>query len=195
MSVRKQIVRITMVSLAAGLLSVAASGQGGEPAPEQYSATWAATGGVAGGAAGPIDIRITRYNTNEEISQYVSVLAKDGPDALRRILEKQDVGQFSPAGRVGVPLTIARKLVNGDKTIVRVVALRNISFAEARNAGRSTDYPYTMLELTLDKDGKGAGAAIGAANLRFNTKKNIYEIESFGHGQSYQKLLNVRRVK
>jgi hypothetical protein len=30
--------------------------------------------------------------------------------------------------------------------------------------------------------GKGSGTAIGAAKIRFDMKKNIYEIETFGHG-------------
>ncbi len=192
---RRQIIRISLVLLAAGLLSVGAFGQNGEPGPEQYSATWVVTGGSAGGTSVPIDIHITRYNTNEEIAQYASVLAKSGGAALRSVLEKQDVGQFSPVGRVGTTLCVARRLVDGDMTVVRVLTLRDITFEELRNNGRSVDYPYTMLELKLDKDGKGTGAAIRAAKISFNKKKNSYEIESFGHGQAYNKLANVRRVK
>jgi hypothetical protein len=195
MSMRRQVIRAIVVLLAAGLLSAGAFGQNGEPAPEQYSATWAVTGGTGGGTSVPIDIHITRYNTNEEIAQYASVLAEKGPAALRAVLEKQDVGQFSPVGRVGTTLCVARKLLNGDTTVVRVLTLRDITFQELRNNGRSVDYPYTMLELTLAKDGNGTGAAIRAAKISFNKKKNNYEIESFGHGQAYNKLLNVRRVK
>ncbi len=79
--------------------------------------------------------------------------------------------------------------------MVRVLTLRDITFQELRNNGRSVDYPYTMLELRLDKNGNGTGAAIRAAKISFNKKKNNYEIESFGHGEAYNKLLNVRRVK
>ncbi len=66
--------------------------------------------------------------------------------------------------------------------------------ASKRRPVRS-DYPYTMVEMTLDKNGKGAGTAIGAASIRFNKKKNIYEIESFRHGADYNKLLNVRLIQ
>ena len=191
---RKRIVCIGMAALAAGLLSGAAFGQG-EPAQEHYSAVWAVTGGSAGGATVPIDIRINRYNKDEEINQYATLLAKSGPAGLRSALDKQDVGQFSPVGKVGTPLAIARKLVNGDMTEIRVVTLRIMSFAELRNGGRSVDYPYTMLDLVVDKDGKGTGTAIGAAKIRFNKKKNVYEIESFRHGADYNKLLNVRQMK
>jgi hypothetical protein len=186
---------MSVVSLATALLSAAAFGQNGEPAPEQYSATWVVTGGGAGGTSVPIDIHVTRYNTNAEIAEYASVLAKSGGSGLRSVLEKQDVGQFSPTGRVGTTLCVARKLTGGDATVIRVLTLRDITFEELRNNGRSVDYPYTMLELKLDKDGKGTGAAVRAAKISFNKKKNNYEIESFGHGAAYNKLVNVRRVK
>ena len=190
---RKRIIRISLAALAVGLLS-AVFGQE-EPVKEHYSAVWAVTGGSAGGTTVPIDIRINRYNTNEEINQYASLLANSGAAALRSALEKQDVGQFSPVGKVGTPLAVARKLVNGDKTEIRVLTLRPMSFAELRNGGRSVDYPYTMLDLIVDKDGKGTGTAIGAAKIRFDKKKNVYEIESFRHGSDYNKLLNVRLMK
>jgi hypothetical protein len=191
---RRHLIRIGVV-VAAGLLSMGAFGQNGEPGPEQYSATWIVTGGSAGGTSVPIDIHITRYNTNAEIAEYASLLAKSGPAALRSALEKQDVGQFSPVGRVGTPLCVARKLTDGNTTEIRVLTLRNITFEELRNNGRSVDYPYTMLDMKLDKDGKGTGAAIRAAKISFNKKKGNYEIESFGHGEAYNKLANVRRVK
>jgi hypothetical protein len=183
-----------MATFAVALLSGAALGQG-EPVQEHYYAVWAVTGGSAGGTTVPIDIRINRYNRNEEIIQYATLLANSGPDSLRSVLEKEDIGQFSPVGKVGTPLAVARKSVNGDKTEIRVLTLRMMSFAELRNGGRSVDYPYTMLDLVVDKDGKGTGTAIGAAKIRFDKKKNVYEIESFRHGADYNKLLSVQLMK
>jgi hypothetical protein len=142
-----------------------------------------------------IDIRINKYNTDEEIKKFADILVEGGPDRLRSALEKEDVGQLSPTGRIGVPIAIARKLTKGDKTIIRVVTARNLSFVELRYSGRSVDYPFTLLQLEVDKDGKGTGTAIGAAKIRFNKKKNTYEIESYQHGTDYNKLLNVMRWK
>ena len=166
-----------------------------KPKPDHYSAVWAVVGGSAGGSTVSIDIRVNRYNTDEEIKNYADLLVDSGPSGLRRALEKEDVGQFSPVGHVGTPIAIARRLKKGDKTIVRIVTARYMSFTELRNSGRSVDYPYTILELVLDKDGKGTGTAMGAAKIRFDKKKNIYEIESFQHGTAYNKLLNVQLMK
>jgi hypothetical protein len=165
-----------------------------KPKTDHYSAVWAVVGGGAGGSTVSIDIRINRYNTEEDIKNYAEVLKDSGPQALRRSLEKEDVGQLSPVGSVGTPIAIARRLENGDKTTIRVLTARNMSFAELRNSGRSVDYPYTMLEFVLDKNGTGTGTAIGAAKVRFDKKKNQYEIESFKHGAAYNKLLNVRTM-
>jgi hypothetical protein len=185
---------IGLAAQAAGLAGLA-FGQAGEPVPEHYAAVWMVTGGSAGGKSVSIDVRINRYNTNQEINEYANLLATKGPGSLLSAMEKQDVGQFSPVGQVGTPLVIARKLVKGDKFEIRVLTLRVMSFAELRNGGRSVDYPYTMLDMIVDKDGKGAGTAIGAAKIRFDKKKNVYEIESFRHGTAFNKLLNVRLMK
>jgi hypothetical protein len=114
--------------------------------------------------------------------------------ALRGRLEKEEVGQLSPVGSVGTPIAVARRLRNGDKTIIRVVT-QYTSFAELRNSGRSVDYPHAMLELVPDKEGKGTGPAIGAAKIRFDKKRNRYEVESFGQGANYNRLLNVRTME
>ncbi len=180
--------------LAAGLLLLPAFGED-KPKPEQYSAVWAVVGGSAGGKTVPIDIRINRYNTDEEIKNFADILVEGGQSRLREALEKEDVGQLSATGQVGIPIAIARKSVQGDKTIVRIVTARTLSFVELRYSGRSVDYPFTILQLEVDREGKGAGTAIAAASIKFDKKKNTYVIESFQHGTAYNKLLNVRMWK
>ena len=181
--------------LSVGLLLCSSALAKENAAPERYSAVWAVVGGGAGGSTVSFDILVNKYNTDDDIKNYAALLSDNGPDALRRALEKEDVGQLSPTGRVGTQIAIARKLRQGDKTIVRVVTARNLSFVELRYSGRSVDYPYTILELVLDKNGKGTGTAIAAAKIRFNKKKNTYEIESLQHGTAYNKLLNVQLMK
>jgi hypothetical protein len=186
---------VAAAALAAVLLLIPmALGREKPPEPDHFSAYWTIVGGGAGGSSVPIDIAINRYNTDEDIRNYADLLQDSGPEALQRSLEKEDVGQLSPAGSVGTPIAIARRLVNGDKTIIRVLTVRRMSFAELRNSSRSVDYPYTMLEFVLDKSGTGTGTSIGAAKVRFDKKKNTYEIESFTPGADYDKLLNVRTM-
>jgi hypothetical protein len=191
---RKQTTSLAAAALIAGsFLFAPAFGQDSEK-PEQYSAVWAVVGGTAGGTTVPFDIRVKKYNSFDDVKAYADLVAKSGPAALRSALEKQDLGQLSPVGKVGTPIAIARKVTDGDKTIIHVVTVRNLSFVELRYSGRSVDYPYTILELVLDKNGKGTGTAIGAAKIRFNKKTGKHEIESLQHGTAYNKLLNVQFV-
>ena len=191
---KKQVRRCALFTPVVILLLLSASlGQETMP-PEDYAATWAVVGGTAGGTMVQINIRINRYDTDEDIMKFAELLKESGPDALRRALEKEDVGQVSPVSRVGTPIAIARKLKSGDKTIVRVVTARNLSFLELRYSGRSVDYPFTIIELELDAQGKGTGTGIAAARIRFNKKKDTYEIESLQHGTAYNRLLNVHRI-
>jgi hypothetical protein len=192
---KRRVILVGAAALAAALLLLSTTIGQEKTKPEQYSAVWAVVGGTAGGTTVSIDIRINRYNTDADVQKFAEQLKEFGADALRRAMEKEDVGQLSPVGRVGVPIAIARKLTQGKKTIVRVVTARSLSFVEIRYSGRSVDYPYTILQLELDESGKGTGTAIGAAKIRFNKKENTYEIESLEHGTSVNKLLNVQLVK
>ncbi len=191
---RKRVTRAAAAAIAIGLLFPMTFAQNNS-ASEHYSAVWQVVGGGAGGSTVSIDIRINRYNNDQDVKNFADLLVESGADKLRQALEKEDVGQLSATGHVGVPIAIARKLGNGNKTIVRVLTARNLSFVELRYSGRSVDYPYTFLELNLDENGSGTGTAIGAAKIRFNKKNNVYEIESLERGTAYNKLVNVRRMK
>jgi hypothetical protein len=191
----KQLGRIALAALAVVLLCASAPFGQEKMQPEHYAATWAVVGGAAGGSSVSLDIRINKFDTDEDVMKFAALLKEKGQDALRRALEQEDVGQISPTGRVGTPIAIARKLKSGNKTIVRVITARNLPFLELRYNGRSTDYPFTIIQLDLNEQGKGTGTGIAAASIRFNKKADTLEIESFQQGTSVNKLLNVYLMK
>jgi hypothetical protein len=191
----KQLGRIALAALAVVLLCASAPFGQEKMQPEHYAATWAVVGGAAGGSSVSLDIRINKFDTDEDVMKFAALLKEKGQDALRRALEQEDVGQISPTGRVGTPIAIARKLKSGNKTIVRVITARNLPFLELRYDGRSTDYPFTIIQLDLNEQGKGTGTGIAAASIRFNKKADTLEIESFQQGTSVNKLLNVYLMK
>ena len=191
----RQMIRFVAAAVASGWLLIPAVFAQEKPKPEQYSFVWMLTGGAGGGSSMSLDLHINKYNTEDDIKKFADTLVEGGPDRLRRALEKEDVGQLSPTGRVGTPVAIARKLVKANKTIIRAVTARNLPFLELRYSGRSVDYPFTIIELDLNEKGEGTGTAIAAAKITFNKKKNLYEIESYQHGTAYNKLMNVRRQR
>lgn len=188
---KSRIVWALAAGLAAGFLLLPA----GFGNIEHYSAVWQVTRGPAGGASTWIDIWVKKYNSEAEIQEYAQFLVEGGPDKLLSVLENQDLGSISQSGGLGAPIVIARKMADGEKTIIRVISARYMSFAELRHQGRSVDYPYTVLQIELDKNGKGTGTAIAAGKIRFNKKSETYEVESYEFGTEYDRLVDVQRLE
>jgi hypothetical protein len=169
--------------------SLAASAQE-KMAPEAYTGVAIGTGGTVGGRSVSFDFRITSYTTDQEVQNFAQLVKEKGRDALRSALEKEDKGRINLVGTTGNRIAVARKRQQGEKTIITIVTARQMSFGELYNSGRSVDYPFGFLQLTLDATGKGTGQIMAAAKIRFNEKSGQYEIESFGN--QYIKATNVR---
>ena len=56
-----------------------------------------------------------------------------------------------------------------------------MSFRETVNNPRTTDYPFLLMQIHLSKDGTtGEGKMAAFAQIRFDKKKNVMEIENYG---------------
>jgi hypothetical protein len=161
--------------------------------PDAYSGVAIGTGGSVGGKTIQFDFRINQYTTDEEVQQFAQLLKEKGTDALRRGLEKEDKGRISPVGSTGNQIAVARKRQHGSDTVITIVTARNMGFRELYNNGRTTDYPFGFLQVTLNAQGQGTGQIMAAAKIRFDKKKGNYEIESYGN--QYIKATNVRPWK
>jgi hypothetical protein len=161
--------------------------------PEAYSGVAMGTGGSVGGKSIQFDFRISQYTTDEEVQKFAELVKEQGTDALRRALEKEDKGRISPVGSTGNQIAVARKRQQGSDTIITIVTARTMPFLELYNRGRTTDYPFGFLQVTLNAKGEGTGQIMAAAKIRFDKKKGKYEIESFGN--QYIKATNVRPWK
>ena len=160
---------------------------------EAYTAVAIGTGGAVGGKSMPFDFRITRYTTDEEVDQLATLVKEKGPDALRSAMEKLTAGRINPVGSVGNDIAVARKRQDGSTTIITIVTARIMPFIELYNGGRSKDYPFGFLQVKLNDKGEGTGQIMVAAKIRFDKKKQHYEIESYGN--QYIKAVNVRPSK
>lgn len=157
---------------------------------ETYSALAIGTGGTVGGKSMPFDFRINRYTTDEEVDNLATLLKEKGPDALLTAMQKLDAGRINPVGSTGNEIAVARKRAVGSDTVITMVTARIMPFIELYRGGRSKDYPYGYLQVTLNEKGEGTGQIMGAAKIRFDKKKEHYEIESYGN--QYVKAVNVR---
>jgi hypothetical protein len=54
-----------------------------------------------------------------------------------------------------------------------------MSFWEARNNPRLSDYEFLLLEIRLDKEGKGQGKMAVAAKIDYNEVSRTIQIENY----------------
>jgi hypothetical protein len=156
---------------------------------ESYAAVIVGTGGRIGGRTVNLNINIDSYTTDQQVQEYLVQLREEGQEALRKTLETVKVGRIAPVATTGTDLSIARVFQTEQGKVIRLVTPRPVPFLEAYRHGRSMDYPFTIMELRLDKEGKGEGSIIGGAQLKFNEEGQL-DIESYGN--QYAKLVNVR---
>jgi len=188
---RKQSARVFAVFLFVVSAPGAISQENGSA--EAYSGVAMGTGGSVGGKTIPFDFRVQRYATDEEIQKFAQLVKDEGTDALRRALEKEDVGRINVVGSTGNQIAVARKRQAGPDTIITIITARTMPFIELYRNGRTTDYPFGYLQVKLDAKGQGTGQIMAAAKIRFDKKAGQYQIESYGN--QYIKAVNVRPSK
>src|SRR5688500_424223 len=115
-----------------------------------------------------------------EVARDVAILAEGRQDALLEAIDDRDLGYFSLGGQLGRRLNIVTEttLANGDRKVM-ILFERWMNIYEARYGARSTDYPFSYVELILDRNGRGEGTFIPAARVRF-VGGNTVEVENFG---------------
>jgi hypothetical protein len=127
---------------------------------------------------------ITGQTSQQQIQRYLGILQEGGQDNLLREVDDQNLGRFSVGPNIGVPINFVHEsTVNGRRRIF-VVFERWTQFAELRGGYRSLDYPFGVIELSIDpKTGRGEGTYIAAARIRWDSRGNNgqpqVEIENF----------------
>lgn len=116
------------------------------------------------GKAGPVDIVITRWSTDEEREKLLGILKEAGQPAMIAALQKlPQVGYIRMPNSMGVALFYARstELPDGAR---QVVIGTDRSIGMATEAPTLSRYDATVIELHLPKDGaRGEGKIVLAA--------------------------------
>jgi hypothetical protein len=160
------------------------------PAPIRLQAFGVNMSNIATGTTGMVDIRINKWSTPAERQQVITTMVEKGQDDLLKMLQ-----DLPTKGRLSFPTVRGADPNNmrlgwdiryawttpapeGGHRIV--VALdRYMSFWEIRNQPRTVDYPFTLIEIHMPKDGKGEGKMAMSTKITFDKKKNTVELENY----------------
>jgi hypothetical protein len=133
------------------------------------------------GAAGNVEIVVNRWSTNAERDKLMSTMLKSGPEKLLDALQDMPrVGYFRTPGKLGIDIHFARRrpTAEGGARVV-LVTDRRIGFWEAANQPRSIDYPFTVIELQLNREGEGDGKISVATKIIADAENNIITLENY----------------
>jgi len=146
---------------------------------------------TATGANQTIRINIDSWSNPSQREHLIGAFLDKKQEGLLSELEKQpEVGRFNFPGymgpdpnntmRLGTDIRYAMNFPNADggRRIV-IITPRVIGFREAVNQPRTVDYPFTLLEMHFDKNGKGEGRMAYATQINFDKKNNAIELENY----------------
>jgi hypothetical protein len=146
-----------------------------------------------------VDFTIQRWSTDAEREQLLAILKeeKDPRKANQKLLsalqKMPKVGYIRTSTSLGWDLHYARQspLEEGGRRIV-LGTDRPIGFREARNQPRSMDYPFTVVEVQLDKNDKGVGKILGGTKIYIDKENNLV-LENYG--QQPVRFNEIKKVK
>jgi len=148
--------------------------------PERFTANAVSLSPEYGTGQQVVEITINRWSPNAERERLVGVLQEKGPDELLKQLQKN-----KPLGRIRTPDSLGYDLryaaqtpaEDGGRTIV-IATDRPIGFWEATQRPRSIDYPFTVIQMKIDRDGRGTGTLSYATRV-IARGNNVIELEDF----------------
>jgi len=106
-----------------------------------------------------------------------------GQDALLTALQKVKprVGYIRTPNSLGYDLQYAYRFVNADGSSRIVIATdRRVGFLEASRQARTMDYPFTLIEMRIDKDGNGEGRMAAGTKISKSKDGKSVELENYG---------------
>lgn len=159
--------------------------------PEEFSAT-AIVNNNLGAGAGRVIMRVTRWSTEAERGRLTRTLMTKGADKLLDDLQDmKSVGTIRTPDSLGYDLRYAYQEPGEDGGRRVVLATdRPIGFWEAVNRPRTIDYPFTVIQMQIGRDGEGTGTLSFATKI--TARGNTIELENFA---SSPVMLNDIRAK
>lgn len=161
---------------------------------EEFDAT-AIVNNNLGSGAGRVIMRVERWSTEKERAALTQTLLQKGPGELLDVLQDQkSVGTIRTPDSLGYDLRYAHAepTAEGGRRIV-LATDRPISFWEARNQPRTMDYPFTVIQMELDREGHGKGTLSYATKV--TVRGNTVELENFASSPVMLTEVEAKKIK
>lgn len=168
------------VTVLAGTAFAQSSSQ--QPLPARFTAFAVSTGdAVSNPVATQVEIHIDRWSSAAESGRLMTILKEKGTDALLDALQDlKPVGSIRTPGNLAYDLryALAQPGEDGGQRIF-LATDRAISYWEAVNRPRTIDYPFTFIELRVNKDGEGEGKLALATKVMVSRDGSTLELENY----------------
>ena len=175
--------RMLAAALGAAVFTTVGAAQSNMARPEKFTAFAVDISNTAPRAnASAVDITINRWSTDAERDRLLGIFQKQGQDALLSALQKLPVvGGISSPGSLRYDIHFARQRAEAEGgRMIFLMTDRYIGAWEAANRPRTIDYPFTLIQLQLDKDSRGVGKASIATRITQELDGTI-ELENFSN--------------
>jgi len=129
-----------------------------------------------------VDLVINRWSSEADRDRLLTLFRDKGQDALLAELNKMPkIGYISTPGSLAYDLKFAmeRPEAEGGRMIF-LMTDRYIGSWEARNRPRTIDYPFTLIQLNVDRAGSGDGKASIYTKIT-EAKDGTIELENFAN--------------
>jgi hypothetical protein len=187
---KRQILALLVTLILIGVFSATTCAQ-----EETYTGTVYSMNG--GAQSTGFTLRIKGYTSDEEALRLLTILAEDDQEAMLKQIKNNELGRLSSTRSTGRDLIVVRKTQLPDGKIRLVAAFeRWPTMMEVRGGYRSLDYPFGIMEIILDADGKkGSGTFIAACkvDMKRDKKTGKYQLELENFGTYPHKVMGVRR--
>jgi hypothetical protein len=156
-----------MVQFGAALAHQNPPQQAAPATPEEFTAIAANISNVGVAGLVPVTIRIDRWTGPEEQEKLFAALREEGQEAfLQALTRAKAVGWIATPTSLRYDFFFAQQQPTEKGRRIMMITDRPMQIAERMSASPSRDYPFTVIELHLDKDGGGTGTLAQLVQLR-----------------------------
>jgi hypothetical protein len=168
MTRRENILRGLILAVAMVMLAIplSATVPGSDHTAPGRDMTFSGTIVTFDGVTRRFTLKINGLTSENEARDDLSALRSGGQDGFSKAIEKRDLGFFALNGEVGHDLRYVTETRTESGTKIVAVFDRWMRPFELRYGTRSSDYPFTYIELFVKNDGNVTGTIIGAARVK-----------------------------